>query len=98
MTGVPSLPLNQNGWPAASLMPVASLVASGAASGEGAEPFFGRLIRWKPAIVHDTLSPTWIFTAFGKNELMSASFGTPAGAFLSGGPAKTDLVAAEAAP
>src|SRR5690349_11636812 len=97
MTGVPS-PLNANGWPAASLTPVTGLDASGAASGDGAEPFFGMLMRWKPAICHDTLSPTWIRTAFGKNELMSASFGTPAGAFLRGGPAMTVFVAAEAMP
>src|SRR4051812_29789946 len=91
-------PLNQNGWPAASATPVTGLEGSGAASGGGPSPFLGKLTTWKPAIVHLMLSPAWIFTDFGKKLLMSPSFGTPAGAFLIGGPATTDFVAADAAP
>ncbi len=91
-------PLNQYGAPAASRTLVAGCVASGTASGGAGWPFFGKLIRWNPAIVNFTLSPAWTLTADGKNWLMSPSLGTPAGVFLMGGPANTFLVAAEAAP
>src|SRR4051812_36620882 len=96
ITGVP-WPLNQKAPPAASRTLVAGWVVSGAASGGAGWPFFGKLIRWNPAIENFTLSPAWTLTADGKNWLMSPSFGTPAGVFLIGGPAMTSFVAADAA-
>ena len=92
-----SSPLNQNGWPAASLAPC-TFVPLGRSSGVMSPPLAGRSTLWNPLGVKRTLSPTRIVTPCGKKSFTST--GRPSGTASRRGrrPMLTALVFAWARP
>ena len=67
-----TLPSNQNGLPAASLTPVASL--PGTISGSALPALPGKSMVWKPCIWNDTESPTLMVVFLLKKALMSGEY------------------------
>src|SRR3954451_24847210 len=90
-------PLNQYGWPAASL--TFALVPVGTSSESGGLPLAGMSTLWNAVGRNRTESPTWMVTVWGKKSIASASWAGARNRFWSlvGSPMYTFLTFACAA-